>query len=203
MLLAKELKVLVYRFLYIGLMISISLIPHSSPSIMNSITDSMLCRRPWNIYPSTNSRVSLALNMRAGSLPRNSRGRDITIFSSESNRSFFSFAVSFGLAFFLGIPVDALFAMLVEAFLVVAFVVYIVLDSWFSVNVVLSASESGGAGRLMLLSKQLLHLASRNDASVGACGQSTVSAFMSMTYSQPAKLSWENWSWQGVPDYFT
>ncbi|KAG2354337.1 hypothetical protein BDR07DRAFT_1429715 [Suillus spraguei] len=171
MLLAKELKVLDHP----------RLIPHSSPSIMNSITDSMLCRRPWNIYPSTNSRVSLALNMRAGSLPRNSRGRDITIFSILTNRSFFSFAVSFGLAFFLGIPVDALFAMLVEAFLVVAFVVYV----------------SGGAGRLMLLSKQLLHLASRNDAS------STVSAFMSMTYSQPAKLSWENWSWQGVPDYFT
>jgi hypothetical protein len=63
-----------------------------------------------------------------------------------TDRSFFSFAVSFGLAFFLGMPVDELFAMLVEVFLVVAFVVYVASNSWFSLNVVLSASESGGGG---------------------------------------------------------
>lgn len=112
---------------------------------MNSITDSMLRRRPWSAYPSINSLISSA-NIRAGSLPRNSRGRVITIFSSEScndnqrreknaqaseltDRSFFSFAVSFGLTFFLGIPVDGAFGMLVEAFLVVAFVVYVVSNS--------------------------------------------------------------------------
>jgi hypothetical protein len=61
-----------------------------------------------------------------------------------TDRSFFSFAVSFGLTFFLGIPVDEAFGMLVDAFLVVAFVVYVVSNSWVSVNVVLSASESGG-----------------------------------------------------------
>jgi hypothetical protein len=47
--------------------------------------------------------------------------------------SFFSFADSFGLAFFFSILVDAVFVTLVEVLLDVAFVAYVVSNSGFSV----------------------------------------------------------------------